>query len=135
MANASITISACDNELYLVAVNSAATQSYQLAHIQSGGGNLVGVSATVAVGIYSEPATLYGITGRLSASYSVYLPAGTYNLVPIGINWAGSQQFVFTLNGTPFSEPFSNPGSTRPTVVWNPTAGSPMPPAISFTIS
>ena len=48
MANAQILVTACDNELYIIAVNSALTQSFQLLHMMSGGGNSVNVTVNVA---------------------------------------------------------------------------------------
>jgi len=134
MADATINITACDNELYLNAVNSGWSQSYQLAHIESGNSNSVDVTVTVTAGTYNEPATLNGVSGPLnqSQSYTVSLPAGTYYLLPIGINWASSQQFIVTLNGTTYSLPLTTPDGQVPTVVWNPsTATSP----ITFSIS
>lgn len=129
MANATIDVTACDNELYLIAVNSPSgggpNQSFQLLHIESGNGNSVNVTATVSPGTYVEPATLDGVDQPLgpSSDYTVSLPAGSYNLVAVGINWGGPQNFSFTLNdGEPITLPLTNPNPSLPTVVWTPTA-------------
>jgi hypothetical protein len=124
MANATINVTACDNELYLIAVNSvtgsAPTQSYQLVHIESGNSQAVNVTATVSPGAYFEPGTLNGVTQALNSSYPVSLPAGSYNLIAVGINWGLAQQFTFTLNGVAYSLPYSSSGSLA--VAWTPAA-------------
>ena len=111
---ATISISACDNELYVIAYQDAT--SYQLAHILSGHTNSVDVTITVARGPYSqEPQTYNGVNGPLNASYSVAIPAGNYTLLAVGINWGGPINFAVSLDGAALSG--SSTGSSV-NVVW-----------------
>jgi hypothetical protein len=73
-----ISVTACDNELYLIALPSGSTANFsgsEIVHISSG---------------FSNP-----------VSYSVIpqsiLAAGQYTLVMIGINWGGPQAFTVVL--------------------------------------
>lgn len=106
MANATINITASDNELYLLAVPASGVpaNSYQIAHVQSGNGHGVDVTINISAGTYSEQAMLYGVTGALTATQNVSIPAGTYSVVAIGVNWGREQAYSFSVNGgTPFS--------------------------------
>jgi hypothetical protein len=83
MANTTlINVSATDNELYIIA--STAAGSSELCHIKSG---------------YND---------RVSYSFNPghILPAGTYNLTVIGINWGGPGACIVTLTGGPALPPF-----------------------------
>jgi hypothetical protein len=147
MANATISVTDCDNELFLVAVNSVSNgppnQSYLLAHIESGNSNSVAVTVTVSAADnqYVQPQTLIGVALNtpINSSYTVYLPAGTYSLVAVGINWGGYQQFTVSLNNAlAVSLPLTNPNLNPdiPTVVWTPSSDSTPPTGFStFAIS
>ena len=118
-----ITISKCDNELYLVACNSSG--SYQLAHIQSGNRNAVNVVVTISPGSYVEPPTYNGVGGPLNESYGVSVPSGDYQLVAFGVDWGGVWYFSFTFQG---QQPDSGENPTQHTgVVW-------VPPVQAFSV-
>lgn len=117
----SINVSACDNELYVIACNS--TISYQLCHILSGNSNLVDVVANITQGSYTEPATLNGVTSPLQKQYDVSIPSGTYSIMAVGIDWGGGQQIELSVTSDTVSKPFGNggyvPGPTvKPEVFW-----------------
>lgn len=100
-----IAVSACDNELYLIALPSSSTTNFsgsEIAHISSGFNNPVNYSVT--------PQSI--------------LPAGQYTLVMVGINWGGPQKFtvVLTTGGVP--QTFTAPASTNIGANW--TVATPM---------
>jgi hypothetical protein len=95
---ATIKITATDNELYLIAYQGG--NSYPLAHITSGYNNGVDVTLNLQKGQYSGPAELIGLAGALSASSGVFLDAGDYSLVAIGVNWGGAIRFAVSLDNT-----------------------------------
>jgi hypothetical protein len=75
MSTTQIQVTACDNELMLIAIPSRADQSFNLLHYNSG---------------YDKPVdvTLYpGAT----------LPTGDYTLSMIGINWGGASAYSVTV--------------------------------------
>lgn len=102
-----IDITACDNELYIIAYNT--TQSYQLAHILSGNGEPVNASFSLLNGTYQTTATLNSVCFPLTGPNSnpmygmATLPGGTYTLIALGINWGGPASFAVSVNGTPLS--------------------------------
>jgi hypothetical protein len=89
MATTRIQVTAVDNELYLIAVNTASNGSSEICHLK---GN-------------SPP--------NLSIDPKVVLPPGSYTLVMVGINWGGPQAFqvILTTDGVdrPFTAPTSGP--------------------------
>lgn len=128
MANQTITFTACDNELYVLAVPAvtSASASYELIHIQSGNGNTVSFTLTVSAGAYSgAPQPLNGVNGPLTTNQSISIPAGTYNLLAVGINWGIISGFSFYLNGNSTSPmSFSGPLSGPLQVSWVPIMSS-----------
>lgn len=123
MANSIITINGVDNELYIIAYQAFA--SFQLAHIQTSYNPTVNVVVTVAPTtdelLYAEPATLVGWNeypgSPVVASYTVYVPAGTYNIVGICLNWGSMNVFSFSIDG---SDPLTNDATNTPSgTIWN----------------
>jgi hypothetical protein len=109
MANLTkIEVTACDNELYLIAIESRGGDgngnhgSFELGHVKYGGGDPVELTIT---------------------PHSV-LPPGHYNLALVGINWGGPSGFTVKLTpGTTQTAPATNTIGA----VWN-------PPVIPFTV-
>lgn len=116
MTSNTITVTAADNELYLLAFTP--TASYQLAHIQSGNKNPVNLTITVQPGSYAEPATLNGVNRPITAAnnYTVSIPKGTYSLVGVGFDWGVEWAFGFALNT---NQPVSTSGSANAGVAWS----------------
>lgn len=110
-----INITACDNELLLIAYQGNA--SYIICDIKSGYGNAVDIQIPISAGSYQGPVQLDGIAGALTGTYPASLPAGGYTLTYAGLNWGGPTQFRFTLDGTPYSLPL-NPPVNLNGVVW-----------------
>jgi hypothetical protein len=96
--SASINITACDNELYVIA--STPAFSSEICHITPG---------------YNDPVAYAVNLGSI-------LPGGKYSLTMIAVNWGGSAKFAITVtnNGTPTAYTFSN-GSAPVGVVWTQT--------------
>jgi hypothetical protein len=95
---ASIKISACDNELYVIASTPAFTS--EICHITSG---------------YNDPV---GYNVRLGA----ILPAGSYSLTMIGVNWGGPAKFAITVTNNGVTTPYSYENANAPVgAVWNQT--------------
>lgn len=112
-----VTVTACDNELIIIAFQSNA--SYELARIESGFSNPVSVTLNIAAGEYKEPVRLSGLAGALDVTTTVVLPSGDYQLMLSGINWAGgATQFSTIVNGVALDLPFND---TAPMgMVWTP---------------
>ncbi len=120
-----INISACDNELYLIATTGV--NSYTLAHVKSGYFFDVAVAITILSGDYTEVQLINGISGPVNKSYTAYLPAGTYTIVAVCVNWGGPWSYNYNLNGGPSYSGYDASGvgaiSTGPglTVTQDPT--------------
>ncbi|POZ61258.1 hypothetical protein [Chromobacterium alticapitis] len=106
MAN-TLTITACDNELVLIAYTGA--NSYQIADIKSGNNEPVNFTISLQSGQYTGPLNLNGVTAPLSGNYNVYLASGAYTLVATGINWGGPQAYAVSLNGVALKPVYTNP--------------------------
>ena len=128
MADATISVTACDNELYLIAyVAKDLSRSYQICHIQSGYSWSVNVDITLAPGVWQRPATYDGLSGPINAAPTVCLPAGDYYLIAAGIDGGipvtgGLGVFDVTLNSTPLPGSPYNDGKATPGVCWHPEA-------------
>lgn len=113
MASQTINVTACDNELYLIAFqnNSQGGISYQLGHIQSGNGNPVNLTITVTAGSYKQPVTINGVQQAITQSqdYTVSIPASTYTLLAVGIDWGGGYNYKFSVGETNYG-PDYKPG-------------------------
>jgi len=92
-----IAVSACDNELYIIASTVSGTS--EICHITSGAGNPV--------------------------SYKVIpqsiLPPGNYSLTMIGINWGGPSGFKVDLTTGGVVQNFASTPNTSVGVVWTVT--------------
>tara|TARA_B110000091_G_C13501972_1_gene344738 strand:+ start:108 stop:518 length:411 start_codon:yes stop_codon:yes gene_type:complete len=99
-----INVSACDNELYIVAVllksskESTDNLSNQLCHIQSGGNNKVAVKIDIEVGNYEQYPTYNGVTKPLNIHSKVKLPKGVYNILAVAIDWGGGRNIGVKIN-------------------------------------
>ncbi|MDP9048053.1 MAG: hypothetical protein M3N14_07940 [Bacteroidota bacterium] len=100
--NNTINITACDNEIIILAYQDIAGSevSFELCRVSSGFNYSVAVNLTLAAGPYKDSLVLNGVSGPLSKTATLYLPAGPYKLLLMGINWGGGQQFVIDVNGT-----------------------------------
>lgn len=117
-ASNTITISKCDNQLVMYAINlDTAAQSYQICNVQSGNSNAVDVSIALSAGTLSKTVELNGVNGPLSETAEFTLPAGKYALVYTGLNWGGPYQFAFEFNTVPYNLPYSSGGKNG--AVWN----------------
>ncbi|HWZ45526.1 MAG TPA: hypothetical protein VNW97_18775 [Candidatus Saccharimonadales bacterium] len=123
MAN-SINVTATDNQLILIAFQWGAC--FEICSILSGNSNTVNATFNIQPGVWQGGMTLNGVSGPIGPSaYPIYLPAGSYQLAAIGINWGGPTQFTFTFNGNTYALPYSATGNDG--VSWTPTA-------IQFTV-
>jgi hypothetical protein len=117
-ASNTITISKCDNQLVMYAINlDTSAQSYQICNIQSGNSNAVEVSIALNAGAVGKTVELNGVISPLSETAEFTLPAGKYALVYTGLNWGAAYQFDFEFNGQPYNLPYSSDGKNG--AVWN----------------
>ncbi|TFF39742.1 hypothetical protein [Mucilaginibacter psychrotolerans] len=114
-----ISVTACDNELIMVAYNTNDNSvSYELCRFLSGYHYSVNVPITVNVGPFLGTLQVNGLSGSINQPLNILLPQGSYNLLLIGINWgAGEASFKVTVNNQPFN--YSNHGA-QAGVVWTP---------------
>ncbi len=115
MSTNTLNITACDNELLIVAYQWGA--SFEVATILSGNSNPVDVTVEINEGPYQGQIKLNGVSNSLSGTYPISLAAGEYSLALIGIDWGGPQQFTVKFNGEEYSLPYAKTGSG---VVWTP---------------
>jgi hypothetical protein len=107
MAN-TVAVTACDNELVILAYNASA--SYELCQILSGNSQPVNVTVGIQGGAYQNTVVLNGVNQPLKQAITQSLPSGTYSILMLGVNWGGPTQFTTTINGQPFSIPFTQDG-------------------------
>jgi hypothetical protein len=98
-----ISVSACDNELILVAFTFNA--SFELCRIQSGNNNPVDVRLDVTAGPYINSIVMNGLSGPLVVNDTQTIPSGSYQLLVFGINWGGPAQFTIYVDGNPHLMP------------------------------
>lgn len=96
-----INISACDNELFLIAYPNSGADSYTLAHVKSGYNYGVAVAITILSGDYTAVQEINGLNGAVNNAYTAYLPEGTYTIVAVCVNWGGPWAYSYNLNGGP----------------------------------
>lgn len=106
-------ITACDNEILVVASNW--NESYLLANIKSGNNNTVDFAIDIAEGAASATLNLNGVNAPLTTPQSVSLPAGTYRLNIIGINWGGPTALEAQLND---NAPYKYDGTSQEPLIW-----------------
>lgn len=111
-----VTVTACDNELIVLAYQGNA--SYELARISSGYSNAVDVTLNITSGLNKGAVVLNGVTSALNSTVTVCVPADSYTVLLIGINWGGPTQFSVGINGNNSS---FGPENSPPGVVWTPT--------------
>lgn len=118
-ANNIITITQCDNQLALYAVNIDGNSSIQICNIESGYNNKVDVQINLVAGSEaSATIELSGVSGPLTpAPQDFALPAGNYALVYTGLNWGGPTQFAFDFNAYKSNLPVG--GTDKVGAVWN----------------
>ena len=116
MANTnSINVSACDNELIILAYQWGA--SFELCRILNGNNFTINENINIIQGSYQGTQIITnGITGPINGTTTVTLPAGDYSLLLLGIDWGGPQEFTVMVNGTLYNSP---PQSTGDGLVWN----------------
>ncbi len=108
-----------DNELYVVAIATDGHISYQLAHVQSGSYNATNVAINISAGTYSEPALVNSLSSAVTTSYSVQIPAGTYVVLGVGVNWGGPWSFSYKVNNnTPQAGSNQNQSNGALGAVW-----------------
>lgn len=94
-----ISVTACDNELYLIALPTTPPTNFsgaEILHMSSG---------------FNQPVS-YSIVPQ------AILPPGQYTLVMVGINWGGPQAFSVTLTIGGVDTPFTAPASTAIGANW-----------------
>lgn len=103
-----ITVTACDNELIVLAYQWGA--SFELCRILSGNNQPVNVTLNVQSGPYQGPIVLDGVNQPLSQTINQTLSSGAYSLLLLGVDWGGPAQFTVNVNNTPYSLPLTNQG-------------------------
>ncbi len=111
-----ITVTACDNELIVLATNGNA--SFELCRILSGYDMKVNVTLNVQPGAYQGPITMVGFLQPLNVTIPQYLAAGTYTLLLLGVDWGVQAQFAVNVNGTPYNYKLTKTGQAN--LVFNP---------------
>lgn len=111
-----ISVKACDNELFIVAFNYVS--SYLIADIKSGNHNSVDVPIVLYAGAYTTFCDFNNVNGNpdVGLQYNVGIPAGTYSLMIVGVNWGGPAAFTVSVNNTPVTGAVAQANG----VVWTP---------------
>lgn len=103
-----ITVTACDNELIVLAYQWGA--SFELCRILSGNNQPVNVTLNLQSGVYQGTIVLNGVNQPLSQTISQTLASGAYSILLLGIDWGGPAQFTVDVNGTPYTLPLTSQG-------------------------
>lgn len=112
-----VAITACDNELYVIAFNG--NESYLVCRVMSGYYNSVNISMTINQGAYAGPVIISSTNQPVTSTFSTQVPAGSYSLLLIGVDWGVSANFAVNVNGNPVSyAPI--PSLPSPGTVWAP---------------
>ena len=111
-----ITVTACDNELIVLAYQGGA--SFELCRILSGNNQSVNVTLNIQSGPYQGTMVLNGVTQPLNLNLTQNLASGAYSLLLLGVDWGGPSQFTVGVNGTPYTLPLTNQGNG---LLFNPT--------------
>ena len=104
-----ITVTACDNELIVLAYQGGA--SFELCRILSGNNQSVNVTLNLQSAPYQGTMVLNGETQPLNLNLTQNLASGTYSLLLLGIDWGGPSQFTVNVNNTPYTLPLTNQGN------------------------
>ena len=100
MAN-SIHVTACDNELIIIAYQG--TVSYEIGRILSGNNNQVDVTFSITNGPFMGSMTFSNVYTPIGAKVNTCLPAGNYSLLLLGVNWGLTTNFKVNVNGTDYN--------------------------------
>ncbi|HBL29306.1 MAG TPA: hypothetical protein DD490_20945 [Acidobacteria bacterium] len=101
-----INVTACDNQLLICATQSGL--SYAIVDLNSGFGNPVDATINIVAGAYQGGYYGNNVNGGSLPPGTVALPAGTYDLTCIGIDWGGPFQITFTVNGVQYGSSTSS---------------------------
>jgi hypothetical protein len=113
-----ITITACDNELIILAFQWGG--SFELCRILSGNSNSVNIILNIVAGQYAGPLLLNGVHSGLISTNDIYLNKGSYSIQLLGLNWGAAGQFTVDVNGLLNTQPHS-PKTTPPSgLTWHP---------------
>ena len=113
-----IEITACDNQLILIAIEENGGNSFDLCNIKSGYHYKVGVKLQIEEGEFSETFNANGTGHDLNESVVIKLPKGKYSLVYAGVNWGASYNFNFDLNNKNYNLK-NNPNKPLTGVIWS----------------
>ena len=94
-----IHVTACDNELYILASPADGRDSLEIVHIKSG---------------FSDPV-------EYKLRPQTCLAPGKYNLTMVGLNWGGPDAFKVTLTTGGVDHLYSSPGTGQTGVSWSQT--------------
>lgn len=90
MATTQIQVTACDNELMLIAIPSSGLASSELLHYTSG---------------FGKPVNVTVLPGAV-------LPTGNYTLSMVGINWGGPSTYSVTVTTNGVAKTYTGGGNT-----------------------
>jgi hypothetical protein len=116
-----INVTACDNELVIIAYNW--DNSYELCRILSGNNQSVNVTLNIQPGTYEGPIVLNGVNQPLNVTVAPTIPPTSadpthpYSLLMLGVDWGGPAQFTTTVNSTSYNLPLQPTGAG---LVFNP---------------
>jgi len=113
-----IEITACDNQLILIAIEENEGNSFELCNIKSGYNNQVRVKLQIEEGEFSGTVNANGTGRALNESVAIKLPKGKYSLVYAGLNWGGPYNFNFDFNNKNYNLK-NNPNQPLTGVIWS----------------
>ncbi|WP_415395834.1 hypothetical protein [Sulfurimonas sp. CS5] len=98
-----IHITACDNEMFLVA--SGTNSSAPICHIQSVNGFTVMVTINIKKGSAYSPITeINGLTGPINKTIDFIVPEETVYITPMCLNWSGPYDFKVKINNKDYNK-------------------------------
>lgn len=95
MSNVSIQVTACDNELFIIAGKTE--KSFLMANIKSGNNKIVNLVLNIENGQFGGTQNVGNPSHNIGTATdpevrTVYIPEGTYSLIVLGADWGGSDK-------------------------------------------
>ncbi len=117
-----IKVNKADNELYIIAVSSKSTASYQILHLKTGWWKGVDVTLNITAGTFTSGYEANAINATqtnavdLKGSMNIKLPAGDYAILIATIDWGTKGYSSVTVNGKTYEENLDNSKPFNPIV-------------------
>ena len=84
--------------------------SFELCRVLSGNSNAIDLTINIDEGPYTGTSVINGVHHPIQHSFTTYLPAGSYQLLLLGIDWGGPAEFDVEVNNRRHNLPYTSNG-------------------------